>query len=124
MDARVFEPSSPKRTGRPVATVAGRLRVGGPRVVEPVKPAWRDQVTDGTGAESAQDVFDWTTAQRVLTEAASTADDGEIYLEDARSESFVWDDGRLRQASYSARRGFGLRIVSGGMAGYGHSSNL
>ena len=81
-------------------------------------------MTEGTSAESAQDVFDWTTAQRVLAEAARTADDGEIYLEDARAESFVWDDGRLRQASYNARRGFGLRIVSGAMAGYGHSSSL
>jgi len=81
-------------------------------------------VTEGTGAESAQDIFDWTTAQRVLADAASMADDGEIYLEDARAESFVWDDGRLRQASYNARRGFGLRVVSGGMAGYGHSTSL
>jgi TldD protein len=81
-------------------------------------------VTQDTGAERAQDVFDWTSAQRVLAEAASTADDGEIYLEDTRSESFVWDDGRLRQASYNARRGFGLRIVSGGITGYGHSCSL
>ena len=81
-------------------------------------------MTEGTGAESAQDIFDWTTAQRVLADAASMADDGEIYLEDARAESFVWDDGRLRQASYNARRGFGLRVVSGGMAGYGHSTSL
>jgi TldD protein len=73
----------------------------------------------GTGAD-----FDWTKAGRILADAAVGADDGELFVEDSRSESFLWDDGRLKSASYDATQGFGLRVVSGEMAGYGHSSAL
>jgi TldD protein len=68
--------------------------------------------------------FDWTKAGKILAEAAHGADDGELFVEDSRSESFLWDDGRMKSASYDATQGFGLRVVSGEMAGYGHSSDL
>jgi TldD protein len=77
-----------------------------------------------SSVESAKTQFDWNAARRVLGDAARGADDGEVYLEESRSESFSWDDGRLQNASYDARRGFGLRVVSGETAGYGYSGNL
>jgi TldD protein len=73
----------------------------------------------GLGAE-----FDWAKAGKILAHASVGADDGEVFVEDSRSESFLWDDGRMKSASYDATQGFGLRIVSGEMAGYGHSSEL
>jgi TldD protein len=78
-------------------------------------------MADGGGLQGD---FDWTKAGKILAEAAVGADDGELFLEDSRSESFLWDDGRMKSASYDATQGFGLRIVSGEMAGYGHSSIL
>lgn len=68
--------------------------------------------------------FDWNGAQQLLNEATTGADDGEIYLENVSSELLTWDDGRLRSASYEARVGFGLRIVSGETVAYSHSGNL
>lgn len=68
--------------------------------------------------------MDWDAARRILAEAASGADDGEIFVEDGRAESFFWDDGRLKSASYDASQGFGLRVVAGERAGYGHASVL
>ncbi len=68
--------------------------------------------------------MDWDAARRLLADAAHGADDGEIFVEDARTESFFWDDGRLKSASFDASKGFGLRVVAGERAGYGHASVL
>ena len=68
--------------------------------------------------------MDWDAAARILADAAKGADDGEIFAEDTRAESFHWDDGRLKSASFDATQGFGLRVVAGERAGYGHASVL
>jgi TldD protein len=59
-----------------------------------------------------------------LHDAVGVADDGEIYAESTRNESFVWDDGRLKTASYDSETGFGLRVVAGEAAGYAHSNEI
>ncbi len=61
-------------------------------------------------------------ALTTLRDAATGADDGEIFLERRRSESLSFDDGRLRNAAYDSAEGFGLRVVRGEAAGYAHSS--
>ena len=63
-------------------------------------------------------------AQQILGDALQGADDGEIFLERSESESFVYDDGRLKSAAYDATEGFGLRVVAGETAGYAHSSEI
>ena len=63
-------------------------------------------------------------ALQVLQEATAGADDGEIFAERRKSESLVFDDGRLRNASYDASEGFGLRAVRGEVTGYGHSTEM
>ena len=64
------------------------------------------------------------TAGAVLQEALVGADDGELFLERAESESLLFDDGRLKSAAYDANEGFGLRVVSGETAGYAHSNEI
>lgn len=59
-----------------------------------------------------------------LREAVAGADDGELFLERRRAESLVFDDGRVKTASYDAAQGFGLRAVRGEVAGYAHSSEI
>ncbi|MFC0278748.1 metalloprotease TldD [Falsigemmobacter intermedius] len=68
--------------------------------------------------------LDEAEALAVLREALSGADDGEIFLERKRSEALVLDDGRIRQASYDASEGFGLRAVRGEVAGYAHATEI
>ena len=68
--------------------------------------------------------LDEGTALRVLRDATEGADDGELFLERRRSEVVSWDDGRVRNASYDAAQGFGLRAVRGETAGYAHSTEL
>ena len=63
-------------------------------------------------------------AQAVLETALAGADDGELFVERSESESFLFDDGRLKSANYDSSEGFGLRVVSGETAGYGHASEI
>jgi TldD protein len=63
-------------------------------------------------------------AQAILDDALKGADDGELYLEYAHSESFVFDDNRLKSASFDVDQGFGLRAVVGESTGYAHASEI
>src|SRR5690349_14125745 len=63
-------------------------------------------------------------ARRILGEALAGADDGEIFIESTESESFLFDDGRLKNASYDSTEGFGLRVVAGETAGYAHAAEV
>jgi len=67
--------------------------------------------------------FDVDDVTPVLGDTMSGADDGELFLETALSESLVFDDGRLKSASFDSNRGFGLRCVAGEAFGYAHSSD-
>ncbi|MBE1296261.1 MAG: metalloprotease TldD [Rhodobacteraceae bacterium] len=63
-------------------------------------------------------------ALAILRSATHGADDGEIFAERRKSEALVFDDGRLRSASYDAAEGFGLRAVNGDVAGDAHSTDV
>ncbi|MEO7027724.1 MAG: DNA gyrase modulator, partial [Caulobacteraceae bacterium] len=63
-------------------------------------------------------------AVELLAETLSEADDGEIFVERSESESFVFDDGRLKSAAFDSTEGFGLRVVAGETAGYAHASEI
>jgi TldD protein len=63
-------------------------------------------------------------ARSILGEALAGADDGELFVERSESESFLFDDGRLKSAAYDATEGFGLRVVAGETAGYAHASEI
>jgi len=52
------------------------------------------------------------------------ADDGELFLEYKQSEALVFDNGRLKQATYDTAQGFGLRAVKDEAVGYAHASDL
>jgi TldD protein len=60
----------------------------------------------------------------LLRAAVAGGDDGELFLERRRSEALVFDDGRLKTASFNAAEGFGLRAVRGETAGYAHSTEI
>ena len=68
--------------------------------------------------------LDRDAALRHLRAATGGADDGEIFLERRRAEALVFDDGRVKTASYDASEGFGLRAVRGEVTGYAHSSEV
>src|ERR1700736_6503393 len=63
-------------------------------------------------------------ARRHIAHGLEGADDGELYLEYSQSEALVFDNGRLKQATYNTDQGFGLRAVKDEAVGYAHSSEL
>ncbi|EFL88878.1 metalloprotease TldD [Ahrensia sp. R2A130] len=67
---------------------------------------------------------DRPTLERILSATLSGADDGELFVEATQSESLVFDDGKLKSASYDTRQGFGLRSVFGEASGYAHAGDL
>jgi len=63
-------------------------------------------------------------ANKSLARALEGADDGELFLEYKQSEGLVFDNGRLKQATYDTTQGFGLRAVKDEAVGYAHASDL
>ena len=60
----------------------------------------------------------------LVSDSLAGMDDGELFLEYSQSESFTFDDGRLKNASFNTDQGFGLRSVLGEATGYAHASEL
>ncbi|MBT5663061.1 MAG: metalloprotease TldD [Alphaproteobacteria bacterium] len=60
----------------------------------------------------------------MVQEALNGSDDGELFFETTPSESFLFDDGRLKNASFDINSGFGSRLVSGDITGYANSTIL
>ncbi len=60
----------------------------------------------------------------IVADALDGCDDGELYLEYRQSESFAFDDGKLKNAGFDTAQGFGLRAVAGEATGYAHASEL
>ncbi len=68
--------------------------------------------------------MDRAKVQARVDEALAGADDGELFLEFCQSESFAFDDGRLKAANFDTSQGFGLRSVAGEATGYAHANEL
>ena len=54
----------------------------------------------------------------------SRFDDGELFVEEVFSENILFDDNKVKNASYDQDRGFGLRTVRGDSINFYHSSEL
>ncbi|MCB1486644.1 MAG: metalloprotease TldD [Bauldia sp.] len=81
-------------------------------------------MTDKTHSLLDRAGLDKTRATSLVADALQGADDGELYVEFAQSEGLVFDNGRLKSASFDTNQGFGLRAVSGEAAGYAHSGEI
>jgi len=68
--------------------------------------------------------MDKNAVNRIVAGALNGCDDGELYLEYCQSESFTFDDGRIKNASFDTSQGFGLRAVAGETTGFAHSTTL
>src|SRR6187549_1354402 len=70
------------------------------------------------------DGLDPDAAKRLTAEALRSCDDGELYLQYIASESFSFDDGRLKSADFNTQAGFGLRGVSGETTAFAQANEL
>src|SRR5436309_14300430 len=68
--------------------------------------------------------LDRDAVRREIARGLEGADDGELFLEYGQSEALMFDNGRLKQATYDTSQGFGLRAVKDDAVGYAHSSDV
>src|SRR5579875_1980324 len=68
--------------------------------------------------------LDTAKLRHLVGRALEGADDGELFVEYRQSEALVFDNGRLKQATYDTTQGFGLRAVKEEAVGYAHASDL
>ena len=60
----------------------------------------------------------------IVSDTLKNCDDGELYLEDTKSESILLDDNKIKSSNYSSDLGFGFRAVSGEIVAYSHSNEI
>jgi len=63
-------------------------------------------------------------AENIVSETLLNCDDGELYLENSKTESIVLDDNKIKSSSYSSDLGYGLRAVTGEVVAYSHSNEI
>ena len=61
---------------------------------------------------------------KIISRGLDGADDGELFLEYRQAEVLMFDNGRLKQATYDTSQGFGLRAVKDEAVGYAHASDV
>ena len=63
-------------------------------------------------------------AEKIISDTLKKCDDGELYLENSKSESILLDDNKIKNSSYNSDLGFGFRAVSGEVVAYSHSNEI
>ena len=81
-------------------------------------------MTDAMSSLLDRAELDRTRVSKLLARGLEGADDGELFLEYRQAEALVFDNGRLKQATYDTAQGFGLRAVKGEAVGYAHASDV
>ena len=52
-------------------------------------------------------------ADSIVSETLNNCDDGELYIEDTKSETIVLDDNKIKSSNYTSDLGYGFRAVTG-----------
>ena len=60
----------------------------------------------------------------LIDKTISRYDDGELFVEKTVSENLLFDDNKLKNASFDEDKGFGLRVIKDDSVGFAHSSQL
>ena len=63
-------------------------------------------------------------AENIISDTLNRCDDGELYLENSKSESILLDDNKIKNSSYNSDLGFGFRAISDDIVAYSHSNEI
>ena len=63
-------------------------------------------------------------AKQIVDDTLLSCDDGELYLEDTKSETIILDDNKIKSSDYSTDLGYGFRAVTGDVVAYSHSNEI
>ncbi len=68
--------------------------------------------------------IDISKAEKVVSNTLKDCDDGELYLEETKSESILLDDNKIKSSNYKTDLGYGFRAVTGDIVAYSHSNDI
>ena len=63
-------------------------------------------------------------ADKIVSDTLNNCDDGELYLEESKSESILLDDNKIKSSNYSSDLGFGFRAISNEVVAYSYSNEI
>ena len=63
-------------------------------------------------------------AEQLVSETLKNCDDGELFFESSKSESFILDDQKIKNTSYDTSIGYGLRAVTADVPAFAHSNEI
>ena len=63
-------------------------------------------------------------AEQLVSETLKNRDDGELFFESSKSESFILDDQKIKNTSYDTSIGYGLRAVTEDVTAFAHSNEI
>ena len=63
-------------------------------------------------------------ADKIVSDTLKNCDDGELYLEESKSESILLDDNKIKSSNYSSDLGFGFRAISDEVVAYSYSNEI
>ena len=63
-------------------------------------------------------------ADKIVSDTLNNCDDGELYLEESKSESILLDDNKIKSSNYSSDLGFGFRAISNDVVAYSYSNEI
>ena len=63
-------------------------------------------------------------AENIVSDTLKNCDDGELYLENSKSETILLDDNKIKSSTYNSDLGYGLRAITGEVIAYSHSNEI
>ena len=63
-------------------------------------------------------------SEKIVSETLLKCDDGELYLEDTKSESILLDDNKIKSSNFTKDSGYGFRAINGDVVAYSHSNEI
>ena len=62
-------------------------------------------------------------AENIVSSTLHKCDDGELYLENSKSEAIVLDDNKIKSSNFTTDVGYGFRAITGDVVAYSHSND-
>ena len=68
--------------------------------------------------------LDRNKAENIVSSTLNKCDDGELYLENSKSESIILDDNKIKSSNFITDVGYGFRAITGDVVAYSHSNDI
>ncbi len=68
--------------------------------------------------------LDINKVESIVSSTLDKCDDGELYLENSKSEAIILDDNKIKSSNFTTDVGYGFRAITGDVVAYSHSNDI